>query len=153
MNRYRPNVAAILQRGDGQILIGERVELPGAWQFPQGGIHDGEDPLEALRRELQEEIGVSSRCFEVVASRSGYRYLFPEGVRKKRGWTGQEQTYFLCRYSGEGRSEEFRLDREPREFSRIQWIPPESFRLSWLPEFKRGVYRQVFLDLFGLELR
>jgi putative (di)nucleoside polyphosphate hydrolase len=58
MSRFRPNVAAILQREDGRILVGERADVPGAWQFPQGGVNEGEGSLEALERELEEEIGV-----------------------------------------------------------------------------------------------
>ena len=58
--KFRPNVAAILRRPDGRILIGERHDFPGSWQFPQGGIHGTETPEEALRRELAEELtGVS----------------------------------------------------------------------------------------------
>ena len=42
MVRYRPNVAAIIVNGDGNLLICERSNVPGAWQFPQGGVDDGE---------------------------------------------------------------------------------------------------------------
>ena len=152
MSRFRPNVAAILQAEDGRILVGERSDVPGAWQFPQGGGNEGEDCRKALARELEEEIGLRPDRYEILASRTGYRYLFPEGVRKKGGWEGQEQTYFLCRYRGEGRLEEFRLDGEDQEFSRVKWIQPESFQLCWVPEFKRQVYDQVFLDLLGVNL-
>jgi putative (di)nucleoside polyphosphate hydrolase len=38
---YRPNVAAILQRADGRVLIGQRSDFPESWQLPQGGL----DPL------------------------------------------------------------------------------------------------------------
>ena len=50
--RYRPNVAAILQRGDGCVLIGQRADYPESWQFPQGGIDAGESPEDAARREI-----------------------------------------------------------------------------------------------------
>lgn len=151
MNRFRRNVAAVLQRADGKILVGERVDIPGAWQFPQGGAQQGEDELCALRRELEEEIGLIPERYEVIATRAGYRYQFPKG-QEKRGWMGQDQTYFLCRYLGEGREDEFRLEGEHPEFARVMWIEPEAFRLAWLPEFKWEVYRQVFRDLFDLRL-
>jgi 8-oxo-dGTP pyrophosphatase MutT (NUDIX family) len=38
---YRPNVAAILQRENGDIFVAERINIKGAWQFPQGGIDEG----------------------------------------------------------------------------------------------------------------
>ena len=36
--RYRPNVAAILQRPNGLVLIAQRSDYPESWQFPQGGV-------------------------------------------------------------------------------------------------------------------
>lgn len=152
MKGFRLNVAAILQRADGQILIGERVGMAEAWQFPQGGLMHGEEPVEALHRELREEIGLAPAAYEIVASRAGYRYEFPAEVQLHKEWAGQEQTYFLCRYLGEGRASEFQLQGEEQEFSRVRWIEPRDFCLAWLPEFKRGVYRQVFWDLLGLRL-
>lgn len=151
MDRFRPNVAAILRRGDGDVLVGERVGLVNAWQFPQGGVDEGESLLLALERELREEIGVPPQKYEVRASRGGYRYSFPHGVKMGR-WTGQEQTYFLCDYKGTGAEEEFRLDCEHPEFSQLQWVKPEAFQLVWLPDFKREVYRQVFRDMLGISL-
>lgn len=56
--KYRPNVAAIIVSPDYpntcEIFIAERIDIEGAWQFPQGGIDEGETPLEALHRELLE---------------------------------------------------------------------------------------------------
>lgn len=153
MKRFRPNVAAVLQRSDGKILVAERLSLAGAWQFPQGGVNFGEASAQALARELEEEIGVLPEQFEVAEIRPGYRYLFPKGIRKKGSWVGQEQTYFLCRYLGEGKEEEFRLDGAHPEFSRVKWIEPGDFDLAWLPAFKRDVYCRVFADLFGVQLR
>jgi len=150
--RYRPNVAGILQREDGKILVAERAEIPEAWQFPQGGIDEGEGELEALHRELEEELGVPPSRYEVVGCRNGYRYAFPEGHRKRPDWIGQEQSYYLCRYLGPGRLDEFTLQGEHEEFSRVQWIRPGEFRLAWLPDFKRAVYEQVFADFFGVAL-
>jgi putative (di)nucleoside polyphosphate hydrolase len=52
--KYRANVAAILRRTDGKILIGERADITYAWQFPQGGVKNNETLHEALQRELKE---------------------------------------------------------------------------------------------------
>lgn len=54
---YRPNVAGMMVRQDGKLLICERSGQKGAWQFPQGGIDPGETALEAVRREIGEEVG------------------------------------------------------------------------------------------------
>ena len=61
---YRPNVAAILLDAQDQIFVAERINIKGAWQFPQGGIDEGEDAETALFRELAEEIGMAAGSLE-----------------------------------------------------------------------------------------
>lgn len=145
---YRPNVAAILQREDGKIFVAERVDYRGSWQFPQGGVDDGEDLIAALYREVEEEIGVSPKSYEIAECRTGYRYKFPGGHLKKGLFCGQEQTYFLCRYLGD--SDDINLEHHTREFSDYKWIKPEKFKLKWVPKFKRRVFRKVMIDFFDI---
>jgi putative (di)nucleoside polyphosphate hydrolase len=147
---YRPNVAAILQREDGRILVAERINIAGAWQFPQGGVDDGETAEQALFRELQEEIGVRREHLEILSSRGGYRYAFAKGRLKYGIYGGQEQTYYLCRYTGT--DADIDLKATHQEFASFRWIEPREFQLDWTPKFKRHVYRQVMQDFFGLEL-
>jgi 8-oxo-dGTP diphosphatase len=54
-------VAAVVQRDDGRFLLARRppsAHLGGLWEFPGGAVEEGETPAQALRRELQEELGV-----------------------------------------------------------------------------------------------
>lgn len=146
---YRPNVAAILQRADGAIFVAERVNIPNAWQFPQGGVDEGEDAETALFRELEEEIGVKRELLEITQRREGYRYAFAKGRLKYGIYGGQEQVYFLCRYLGEDK--DFNLAATHQEFASFKWIQPADFQMDWVPHFKRKVYRQVMQDFFGLE--
>lgn len=154
MVRFRPNVAALMVRPGGQLLICERWMIPGAWQFPQGGVDAGETPEQALFREVREEIGLEPRHYEVVAQRGGYRYLYPVEIRgkklRKHGSHGQEQTYFLCRLHSD--SPPVNVHQRAREFSAFRWIEPGEFDLDWLPDFKREVYREVMWDFFEVEL-
>ena len=148
-DKYRPNVAAILQRPDGKILVAERTDTADAWQFPQGGVDPGEDLIGALLREVEEEIGVGRESYDLEQCRTGYRYKFPNGHLKKGVWVGQEQTYFLCRFRGS----DAEIDvGDYGEFARFRWIEPDEFRLNYLPKFKRKVYRRVFDDFFGVKL-
>lgn len=147
---YRPNVAAILERQNGDIFVAERVNVKGAWQFPQGGVDSGESFDIALYRELEEEIGVKPEHIEVLETRSGYRYAFAKGRLKYGVYGGQEQTYYRCRFLG--KDTDIRLDAHNQEFSRWRWIPPALFQLSWVPKFKREVYRQVFHDFYQMDL-
>ncbi|MEO7100724.1 MAG: RNA pyrophosphohydrolase [Luteolibacter sp.] len=154
MVRYRPNVAALVVNSEGNLLICERMTIPGAWQFPQGGVDAGETLEQALYREVREEVGLEPKHYEVIDRREGYRYLYPEAARgkklRKHGSHGQEQTYFLCHLNPG--APEINVNQKPREFRAYRWIPPEEFELDWLPPFKHDVYREVMRDFFGLEL-
>lgn len=154
MVRYRPNVAALMVNEDGNLLICERTTIPGAWQFPQGGVDCGEDIEEALYREVREEIGLHRQHYDVLKRKDGYRYLYPPDVRakklRKHGNHGQEQTYFLCKLRPEAPPIDVR--QSPPEFSAYRWIEPEEFDLDWLPRFKHEVYREVMKDFFAITL-
>ena len=146
---YRPNVAAILQNAGGQILLGERLDSPGCWQFPQGGLKRGESAIAGLRREIREELSLAPDDYSVTDSRGPYRYLFPAGITKK-GFQGQEQHYFLLRLTAA--EETINVATAQPEFGQIKWIEPADFRLEWLPAMKQGVYRQVFRDFFETQI-
>ncbi|MEA3208383.1 MAG: putative (di)nucleoside polyphosphate hydrolase [Chthoniobacter sp.] len=147
--KYRANVAAILRNTAGQILICERLGVPDAWQFPQGGIDGDETPERALQRELWEEVGVMPADFRIVSRRGPYRYVFGNG-RVKKGYHGKEQLYFLCDFTAP--NSQIQVATEHPEFQAFRWIAPAGFQLAWLPEMKREVYRAVFADFFGVKI-
>lgn len=146
---YRPAVAAILQDRTGRILICERSDIPGAWQFPQGGIEPGETRAEALAREVLEEIALPRRSYSIAAVRGPYRYRFPAGITK-RGFRGASHHYFLLRLRGPKIL--VNASAGNGEFRQTRWIRPREFKLSWLPPMKRPAYRQVLRDFFGVTL-
>lgn len=154
MVRYRTNVAALVVNPDGNLLICERESIPGAWQFPQGGVDTGESLEQALFREVREEVGLRAEHYEIVDRRNGYRYLYPEEVRhkklRKHGSHGQEQTYFLCHLKPN--APQVNVHQKEREFRAYRWILPQEFALDWLPPFKQEVYRAVMKDFFGIKL-
>lgn len=152
MASYRPNVAIILRKPkNGKILVGERSDHKGCWQFPQGGVDKGEDLWTALKRETLEEIGVRSKLYTLREIRTGYRYQFPGGHLKKGLYLGQEQTVFLCDFHGNDADVNLTL-HSPMEFRRWKWIKPEKFKLGRVPRFKREVFRRIFKDFFGVKL-
>ena len=74
---FRPNVGIILANDNGQVLWAKRIGH-NAWQFPQGGIHFGETPEQALYRELREEVGLLPEHVQIIAQTKGWlRYRLP----------------------------------------------------------------------------
>ena len=62
-------VAAAVIIEEGRVLLTQRksgTHLAGAWEFPGGKVEAGEDPREALVRELREELGIETAAGEVV---------------------------------------------------------------------------------------
>ena len=123
--KYRSNVAAILRNAKGEILICERLGVPGAWQFPQGGISAGESPEQALYRELHEEIGLTEDAVQVLASTKGWlRYRLPRRFIRdehKPVCIGQKQKWFLLRLLTDDESVQLDLNEKP-EFDHWQWV-------------------------------
>ena len=80
LSRYRANVGVVLFNAQGRAWLGRRAgaEGPHNWQFPQGGVDDGEELEAAARRELHEETGLSS--VELLGRTEGWiAYDFPAG--------------------------------------------------------------------------
>ena len=149
---YRPCVGVMLADARGRVFVGERIETPGAWQMPQGGIDPGETPRAAALRELEEETGVPAARVEVEAETPGWLTydLPPELLGKvwKGRYRGQQQRWFLLRFTGS--DGDIRLDLPHPEFQAWEWTSPDTL-LDRIVPFKREVYRQV-LDHFAPHL-
>lgn len=143
---YRPNVAAVLRRPDGRVLIGQRSDYPECWQWPQGGLDGDESPEEAVRREIREETGITAETYRIVARTGPHRYDFPGGP-DRRGYDGQEQTYFLCELTS-ATTPTFERDATCGEFLAVRWVPWRNFPVHLAPAMKREVYREVLRCFF-----
>jgi putative (di)nucleoside polyphosphate hydrolase len=144
--RYRPNVGIVLFHPAGnRVWLGRRAGTPDPynWQFPQGGVDDGEDLLDAARRELEEETGVSDTTL-LGRTEDWITYDFPadhRGSKQARGWSGQRQMWFALRMSGP--QSQIRLDlHAPVEFDAWRWASLEETPALVVP-FKRSTYDQV----------
>ncbi len=88
MPTYRPNVAFILSNAAGEILVCERSDWAGCWQFAQGGVKSGETFIDALHREVEEELCLKhsiTRC----SPPEGRIGIFSPTAGKKRVSTGR----------------------------------------------------------------
>ena len=143
--RHRPNVGIVLFHPDGRVWFGRRAGVPGPhnWQFPQGGVDDGEDLFAAALRELEEETGMTS--VSILGRTEGWiAYDFPpEYAYEKavRGWKGQKQAWFALRFTGE--EAEIRLDHHHEvEFDAWRWGRLDEAPQLVIP-FKRAAYEKV----------
>ncbi len=140
---YRPNVAAIIVSPEypkrKKILIAERSDISGIWQFPQGGIDKGETPEEALIREIEEEIG--TKKVEVIAEYPDWlAYDFPEHVAKRmRPYAGQTQRYYLVRLKPKAK---INLETKHPEFIDYKFIDVDEL-YDYVAHFKKPIYEKV----------
>ena len=141
--RYRPNVAAVILSSrypnECEFLIAQRNDIKGAWQFQQGGIDEGENPKEALFRELGEEIGTSE--VEIIAECPQWiKYDFPETISKKMyPFDGQSQKYFLVRLKS---SAKINLMTHTPEFDAYKFVTYKEI-FEYVTHFKKRVYKNI----------
>jgi putative (di)nucleoside polyphosphate hydrolase len=139
---YRPCVGIALFNRDGLVFAAERIDTPGAWQMPQGGIDKGEEPAKAALRELEEEIG--TKAADIIAEAPDWlNYdLPPELVGKvwKGRYRGQTQKWFAMRFLGRDRDIDI-VTKHP-EFKAWRWVPLAELPSLIVP-FKRAVYEAV----------
>ena len=145
---FRANVGIILVNAENKLLLGGRVGAKG-WQFPQGGVLQGEEPEDAMYRELREEVGLDPDDVELLGVTSDWlRYRLPDKYIRKHSkplCVGQKQRWFMLRLIAE--EEKLRFDRGDKpEFDRVRWVP------FWRPVneviyFKRRVYARALHEL------
>jgi putative (di)nucleoside polyphosphate hydrolase len=140
---YRPNVAMIIVSNKypdkKEIFLAQRNDLSDVWQFPQGGIDEGEEVKEALFRELEEEIGTDK--VEIVAEYPEWlSYDFPPKIAQNmKPWIGQKQRYFLVRLAKDAK---INIQTEHPEFSDYKFVGIDEV-LGLSASFKQDVYEKV----------
>lgn len=142
---YRRGVGVMLLNRQGRAFVAERIDTPGAWQMPQGGIDAGEAPIAAARRELAEETGIDR--VTILAESAGWlSYDLPADLRG-RVWqgryVGQAQKWFAMRF--EGADADIRIDGAHAEFSAWRWVAPERLP-ALIVDFKRPLYEAVLAE-------
>ena len=145
---YRPNVAMVVINSTNKVLICRRKNTR-TWQFPQGGIDNGEDIKKAMYRELSEVVGLSKEDVSLVGESEGtITYDIPKTIRSKvlgGKFKGQEQKWFLLKLNKDNC--EIKLDNEAfPEFDKYEWV---SFwqPLNRIVDFKREAYRKALSEL------
>jgi putative (di)nucleoside polyphosphate hydrolase len=147
---YRPAAGVMLLNRDGKVWVGQRLDSTlEAWQMPQGGLDEGEDPEEGAFRELEEETGIPRDKVEILARCPDPLYYdLPEdlvGKLWKGKWRGQRQTWFLMRFLGS--DADVNLETPEPEFRAWKWAEPAELPAMIVP-FKKELYERI-LEAFG----
>jgi putative (di)nucleoside polyphosphate hydrolase len=142
---YRPAAGIMLLNRDGKVLVGQRLDSTlEAWQMPQGGLDEGEDPVDGAYRELEEETGIRRELVEIIARCPvELTYELPEdlvGKLWKGRWRGQRQTWFLARFLGT--DDDVDIATPDPEFRAWKWAEPAELPAMIVP-FKKQLYTDV----------
>lgn len=142
---YRPCVGIMLINNEGKVFLGERIDNPGSWQMPQGGIDQDEEIETTAFRELQEEVGTSKAEIIKIHSRK-LKYSLPEKILKETNlwdgkYVGQEQTWIAMRFTG--KDEDINLNSyDPPEFLSWKWVDINQI-IDLAVSYKREIYFEV----------
>ena len=141
-SKYRNGVGIFLINKKRKLWVGRRVDSEKYWQMPQGGIDKSENEVDAMRRELKEEIGTDK--VEIISkTKDCLKYHIPNNILKnlwKGQFIGQSQRWFACKYKGEDSDINIKLFKP--EFSKWKWIDPRE-AIDIVVPFKRKMYRHI----------
>ncbi|ARN84444.1 RNA pyrophosphohydrolase [Candidatus Nucleicultrix amoebiphila] len=149
---YRSGVGIILLNKENKVFVAKRFDNPhGPWQMPQGGIDEGEIPLEAALRELYEEVGINNVDI-LKESKNWYSYDFPKELAAtlwQGRYQGQKQKWFLMLFLGQ--DEDIDLNTHHPEFCEWQWTEVENLPSLVIP-FKKRLYEDILKELLPKKL-
>ena len=145
---FRAGVVGVFVNSKKQLLVGERSDVAGAWQLPQGGIDPGESSIAAIYREMTEEVGSGDFKIITIATRL-VTYRFPEVLASKveagaaRKYAGQTQQWYLLEFNAGGGPNLAKADKEFRGFD---WW--DAIRVvNAVIDFKRDAYKDGLRQL------
>ena len=142
-SNFRAGVVIVVRGPDHRLLAFERKDVPGQWQFPQGGLETDETPLAAAWRELGEETGLGPNDVVVSAEHPGWVvYEYPPLVKAAKGRLGQAHRWFLF----DARSADIVPIPDGREFVAWRWVTRD-WIVQNAVEFRRPGYELVLNDL------
>ncbi|WP_156759758.1 NUDIX domain-containing protein [Microbacterium karelineae] len=115
-----PAVSAVIRNEDGQVLLA-RSHADDRWGLIGGGLEPGEDPIEAIAREILEELGVEANVGDVIGAYGGEQLVitYPNGDR-----CAYVTTAYACRLLSDA------VVLEAEELHDVAWCDPVG--ITWL---------------------
>ena len=145
--KYRQCVGAMVINKNRQVFVAERIDSPGSFQMPQGGVNEDEEPRVAILRELEEETGMKKLEFLSCMNES-IEYDIPHNYLPKH-WNdefiGQSILFFLLRFEGEDDEIDLNYSQNP-EFKSWKWIDLQDVSKD-IVSFKKKLYCEVYSSL------
>ena len=143
----RLGVGAVVLNKENRVFVGKRRDNPvNKWQMPQGGVNAGEELIDAMKRELQEETGIKN--IEILKEVNGWsEYELPDyllGKIWKGKYRGQKQKWFVVRFLGS--DSEINLQTSNPEFIEWQWLDIENLP-KVIVDFKKKVYEKLLPEI------
>lgn len=140
---FRAGTVAVVRNSKGNVLAFERSDRKDAWQLPQGGIDEGEDPVEGVWRELEEETGLTSKDVRLVDEYPEWTvYEWPDGVKKGGQRLGQAQRWFFF----EIKDDNTEPDPDGVEFEDWKWATAD-WLIDQVVDFRKPSYERVLGSL------
>ena len=147
---YRLGVGVMLLNTSGRVFVAKRIDtISEAWQMPQGGIDEGEDPADCAKRELWEETGVRSASI-LAECPEWLDYDLPDALIPKiwgGKYRGQRQKWFAMRLTGP--ESEINIATQHPEFSEWKWVELSELPALIVP-FKRSLYERLVREFSHL---
>lgn len=142
---FRRNAGIVVFRADKKVLLCQRSDMEDSWQFPQGGIEEGETPEQAAARELREETSLLG-LQHVATLTEAARYRFPPAViasMQKRGFNNAGQDMYWSLFYFDGTDAAINLNTETPEFKAFKWTSLEE-AVELAVDFKKPAYQKMY---------
>ena len=146
----RTGVGIVVLNSENKVFVGKRRDNPiEKWQMPQGGVDPGESLIEAMRRELLEETGITN--IKILKELNYWlEYELPKdliGIIWKGKFRGQKQRWFIVKFLGTDK--EVNVKTKFPEFIEWKWLNIEELP-NVIVDFKKDVYRKLLIELKNL---
>jgi len=139
----RLGIGAVVLNKDNKVFVGKRKDNPiDKWQMPQGGVDEGENLVDAMKRELKEETSITN--IKIIKEIDDWmEYELPEyliGKIWKGRYRGQKQKWFVVKFLG--KDDEINLKTNNQEFIDWKWLNVENLP-SVIVNFKKEIYKKL----------